>query len=58
MKFHSAAANGLGTGAFQKCNWGQTDPVVDRGLSCLHYHQITEFSFGYYCIVLFVIKKT
>ena len=32
MKFYSAAANGLGTGAFQKCNWGQIDPMVDRGL--------------------------
>ena len=32
MKFHSAAANGLVTGAFQKCNWGQIDPMVDRGL--------------------------
>ena len=32
MKFHSAAANGLVTGAFQKCNWGQIDPMVDRRL--------------------------
>ena len=32
MKFRSAAANGLATGAFQKCNWSQIDPVVDRGL--------------------------
>ena len=32
MKFHSAAANGLATGVFQKCNWGQIDPMVDRGL--------------------------
>ena len=38
MKFHSAAANGLGTGAFQKCNWGQIDPMVDRGLrQALHF---------------------
>ena len=29
-KFHSAAANGLATGAFQKCNWGQIDPVRGR----------------------------
>ena len=33
MKFHSAAANVLATGAFQKCNWGQIDPMVDRGLT-------------------------
>ena len=33
MKFHSAAVNGLATGAFQKCNWGQIDPMVDRGLN-------------------------
>ena len=32
MKFHSAVANGLATGAFQKCNWGQIDSMVDRGL--------------------------
>ena len=32
MKFHSAA-NGLATGTFQKCNWGQIDPMVDRGLN-------------------------
>ena len=32
MKFHSAAANGLATEAFQKCNWGQIDLMVDRGL--------------------------
>jgi len=32
MKFHSAAANGLETGTFQKCNRGQIDPMVDRGL--------------------------
>ena len=32
MKFHSAAANGFATGAFQKCNWGQIDPMVDKGL--------------------------
>ena len=32
MKFHSAAANGLATGAFQKSNWGQIDPMIDRGL--------------------------
>ena len=32
MKFHSAAANGLATGVFQKCNWDQIDPMVDRGL--------------------------
>ena len=34
MKFHSAA-NGLATEAFQKCNWGQIDPMVDRGLISL-----------------------
>ena len=32
MKFYSAAANGLVTGAFQKCNWGQIHPMVGRGL--------------------------
>jgi len=31
MKFHSAAANGLATGTFQKCKLGQIDPMVDRG---------------------------
>ena len=31
-KFHIAAANGLATGAFQKCNWGQIDSMVDRRL--------------------------
>ena len=35
LKFHKATANGLATEAFQKCNWGQIDPIVDRGLSCL-----------------------
>ena len=33
MKVHSAAANGLATGAFQKCNWGHIYPMVDRGLN-------------------------
>ena len=33
MKFHSAAANGIATEAFQNCNWGQIDPMVDRGQS-------------------------
>jgi len=33
MKFHGAAANGSETGTFQKCSWGQIDPMVDRGLS-------------------------
>ena len=33
MKIHSAAANGLATGAFQKCDWGQIDPMVDKVLS-------------------------
>jgi len=28
MKFRSAVDNGLATGAFQKCNWGQIDPMV------------------------------
>ena len=32
-KFHSAAVNDLATGAFQKCNWGQFEPMVDRGLN-------------------------
>jgi len=32
MKFHSVAANGLATGTFPKCSWGQIDPMVDRGL--------------------------
>ena len=35
MKLHSTAANGLGTGAFQKCNWGQIGAMVDRGLNVL-----------------------
>ena len=30
MKFHGAAPNTLATGAFQKCDWGQIDPLVDR----------------------------
>ena len=34
-KFHSTAANGLATEAFQKYNWGQIDPMVDRGLKYL-----------------------
>ena len=34
MNFDSAAANGLATRAFQKCNWGQIDLMVDRGLKC------------------------
>jgi len=33
MKFRITAANGLETGTFQKCRWGQIDPMVDRGLS-------------------------
>ena len=33
MKFHGAAPNSLATGAFQKCNWGQIDPMVDRRLN-------------------------
>ena len=36
MKFHSADANGMATGTFQKCNWAQIDPMVDRGLSKLN----------------------
>ena len=32
MKFHGAAPNSLATGAFQKRNWSQIDPMVDRGL--------------------------
>ena len=32
MKFHGAAPNSLATGAFQKCNWGQIDLIVDRGI--------------------------
>ena len=32
IKFYSAAANGLATGAFQKCNWSQIEPMLDRGL--------------------------
>ena len=48
MKFHSAAANGLATGAFQKCNWGQINPMVDRGLKLVSN---TEFE-NYYCIIL------
>ena len=32
IKFHSAAASGLATGAFQKCNWGLIDSMVERGL--------------------------
>ena len=35
MQFHSAAANVITTGTFQKCNWGQIDPMVDRGLKCI-----------------------
>ena len=31
MKFLSSAGNGIATGVFQKCNWGQIDPMVDRG---------------------------
>ena len=34
MKFQIAAANGLATGAFQKYNWDQIDPMVDTGLNC------------------------
>ena len=34
-RFHSAAAYGLATYAFQKSNWGQFDPMVDRGLRVL-----------------------
>jgi len=36
MKFHSVAVNGLEIGTFQKCNWGQSDPMVDRGLILFH----------------------
>ena len=32
MKSHGAAPNSLATEAFQKRNWGQLDPMVDRGL--------------------------
>ena len=42
MKFHSAAANGLATGAFQKYNWGQIDPMVDRGLRYKFYASTDE----------------
>ena len=33
MKFYGVAANGLATGAFQKCNWGQIYPMIYRGLN-------------------------
>ena len=39
MKFHTAAAKGLATGAFQKCNWGQIDPMVNRGLNALRQNR-------------------
>ena len=45
MKFHSAAANGLATGAFQNCNWGQIDPMVDRGLFKLGSNQLNHSAF-------------
>ena len=32
MKSHGAAPTSLATGAFQKRNRGQIDPMVDRGL--------------------------
>ena len=35
MKFLSGAANGLATRVFQKCNWGQIGPMVDRGLKIM-----------------------
>ena len=29
MKFHNAAVNGSATESFEKCNWGQIDPMVE-----------------------------
>ena len=34
--FQSAAANGLATGAFQNCNWGQIDSLIRRGLNFIY----------------------
>ena len=51
MKLHGAAADGLATGAFQKCNWGQIDPMVDRGLRLQGQNKLISL-FGYSIAVL------
>ena len=33
IKLHSTAFNGSATATFQKCNWGQIGPTVDKGLN-------------------------
>ena len=35
MKLHSAAFNGSATATFQKCNWGQIDLTIDKGLNLI-----------------------
>jgi len=37
MKFHSAAANGLATGTFQKCIWGQIDPLAENWMRIQYF---------------------
>ena len=52
VKFHSAATSALATEAFQKSNWGQIDPMVDRKLIINTSSQYVNFLCA---LILFLI---